>query len=154
MRTGDRRVGAGDFHEHHAIQCAAVAGAAAPLVGEAGNVELAEPVEDLEREPGSCPVVVDDRFHLIAHERAHGVQNGELARLECPFEAVEVTRGQRASRHDISSRVESGGVTGVIRRWRSAELAALYPYMSWALAPVRLVSTVARAVARIAVSST
>ena len=54
--------------------------------------ELAEPVEDLEREPGAGPVVVDDRRHLVAHERAHGVHNGELARLERPFEAVEVTR--------------------------------------------------------------
>jgi hypothetical protein len=92
---GDRRVDAGELHRHERAQQAAGGGAVGALVAEADDVERCELRDQLVRELGPRPVVLDDRRDLPLGEVAHAAHQGAAVLVEQVLVAVEVTPQER-----------------------------------------------------------
>ena len=85
---GDRGVGAGQFHRHHAVEEERLSGAAESVIGQSCQPGL--PGNDLEREASSLPMPIHRRLDLGGHDVAPAVQICLFAGVEQVLQRVEV----------------------------------------------------------------
>ena len=111
----DGGVGAAQLHGHQAVDERPATGAAGCVVGQARDAELGDLRDQVVRELGPDPVVVDHRLDDLVHEAAHAAQQLAVLLLEEELEAEEVGEGGVVRVQDrVGARVAHGCSASVV----------------------------------------